>query len=194
VAFLTIGGSHFPGSCGSPCLFVPQRLHRIQLRGLIRRPNPKEQPRAHRNRDPQHCRPQNATICAARDTSWPSRTRNSARGSAVRITLRSRSYARRFAAIAAGIALQAGAYYHTLMRTISLKLPEALLAQLDQEARARRTTKSSLVRESLTKTLSQEKPGGALSCFDAARDLAGSVRGLPEDIVVNPDYMAGFGR
>jgi predicted DNA-binding protein len=33
------------------------------------------------------------------------------------------------------------------MTTISLKLPEPLLARLEKESRARRTTKSSLVRE-----------------------------------------------
>jgi Arc/MetJ-type ribon-helix-helix transcriptional regulator len=96
--------------------------------------------------------------------------------------------------MAAGIALQPDPYYSVLMRTISLKLPEALLAQLDQEARARRTTKSSVVRESLARTLSQEKPARVRSCFEVARDLAGSVRGLPEDLAVNPAYMEGFGR
>jgi len=39
--------------------------------------------------------------------------------------------------------------------TISLKLPEPLLARLEKESRARRTTKSSLVRECLEKQLSR---------------------------------------
>jgi predicted DNA-binding protein len=38
------------------------------------------------------------------------------------------------------------------MATISLKLPENLLARLERESRARRTTKSSVVRECLTET------------------------------------------
>jgi hypothetical protein len=80
------------------------------------------------------------------------------------------------------------------MRTISRKLPDDLLAQFDREAKSRRTAKSSLVRESLAKRFSKESAAGPLSCYDAARDLAGSVRGLPEDLAVNPVYMKDFGR
>jgi predicted transcriptional regulator len=79
------------------------------------------------------------------------------------------------------------------METISLKLPDDLLAQLDREAKARRVTKSQLVRESLVKALSGDSPG-AVSCYEVARDLAGSVRGLPEDLAVNPEHMKGFGQ
>jgi capsid portal protein len=93
-----------------------------------------------------------------------------------------------------GIARQNGAYYHIRMRTISLKLPDDLLARLDHEAKARRVTKSWLVRESLEKALYKASPAGAVSCYDLARDLAGSVRGLPEDLAVNPEYMKGFGQ
>ena len=91
-----------------------------------------------------------------------------------------------------GIARQNVAYYSILMQTISLKLPEDLLARLDREAKARRVTKSQLVRESLAKALSGNSPG-AVSCYDVARDMAGSVRGLPADLAVNPEYMKGFG-
>lgn len=79
------------------------------------------------------------------------------------------------------------------MRTISLKLPESLLTSLNAEARARGVSKSTLVRESLEKEL-RRKPLGAKSCFDMAQDLIGSIKGLPEDLAVNPDYMKGFGR
>ena len=68
------------------------------------------------------------------------------------------------------------------------------MAQLEHEARARRVTKSCLVRESLERALSKESPAGAVSCYDLARDLAGSVRELPEDLATNPDYMDGFGK
>ena len=80
------------------------------------------------------------------------------------------------------------------MRTISLKLPDDMLSQLDREARLRKVTKSSLVRESLKTALRKRPPGGAASCYDVVRDLAGTVRGLPEDLAVNPDYMNGFGK
>ncbi|MGA2144587.1 MAG: CopG family transcriptional regulator [Bryobacteraceae bacterium] len=80
------------------------------------------------------------------------------------------------------------------MRTLSVKLPEELLAQLAREAKARRLTKSSLVRESLEKGLYAQPEASAVSCYDLARDLAGSVKGLPKDLAANPKYMEGFGR
>ena len=80
------------------------------------------------------------------------------------------------------------------MQTISLKLPDDLLAQLESEAKARRVTKSSVVRESLEKALSKQSRASAVSCHDLARDLAGSVKGLPKDIATNPKYMEDFGQ
>lgn len=80
------------------------------------------------------------------------------------------------------------------MRTISLKLPDDLLAQLDSEAKARRVTKSWLVRDSLEKALRKQSRAGAISCYDLSRDLAGTVKGLPKDLATNPKYMHGFGK
>ena len=79
------------------------------------------------------------------------------------------------------------------MQTISLRLPEDLLADLEREAKARRISKSVLVRESLEKALRQRSRRGAASCYDLARDLAGTVKGLPRDLAKNPKYMEGFG-
>ncbi len=58
----------------------------------------------------------------------------------------------------------------------------------------RQVTKSWLVRESLEKALRKQPPAGAVSCYDLARDLAGTVKGLPEDLADNPKYMDDFGR
>ncbi len=79
------------------------------------------------------------------------------------------------------------------MRTISLKLPESLLVELNALARTRRTSKSELVRESLEQTLRSESGSRARSCYDLARDLAGSLNGLPQDIATNPKYLERFG-
>ena len=89
---------------------------------------------------------------------------------------------------------QNGAYYPGFVRTISLKLPDDILVELDNEAKARRVTKSWLVRESLEKALRKPSPAAAVSCYDLARDLAGTVKGLPEDLADNSEYMQGFGR
>ena len=80
------------------------------------------------------------------------------------------------------------------MQTISLKLPEGLLEQLETAAREKRVTKSQVVRESLEKALNQRTKVTATSCFDLARDLAGSVKGLPKDLATNPAYLDDLGR
>ncbi|HOB97476.1 MAG TPA: CopG family transcriptional regulator [Verrucomicrobiota bacterium] len=80
------------------------------------------------------------------------------------------------------------------MNTISLKVPDRLLELLEAESRARRTTKSSLVRECLEKALDARASGGKATCYDLARDLAGSVKGLPRDLATNPEHLDGFGR
>ena len=67
------------------------------------------------------------------------------------------------------IAEQIGAYYHVVVQTISLKLPDDLLAQLTSEAKARRVTRSRLVRESLEKALNERPSAGSVSCYDLAR-------------------------
>jgi len=79
------------------------------------------------------------------------------------------------------------------MQTISLKLPEDLLADLEREAKVRRVSKSALVRESVEAAVRPRSRGGAVSCYDLARDLAGAVKGLPHDLASNPKYMEGFG-
>jgi len=93
-----------------------------------------------------------------------------------------------------GIARKNGAYYHPLMKPISLKLPDRLLERLEAESRARRTTKSSLVRECLEKSLGARPVGGKATCYDLASDLAGSLQGLPRDLATNKKYLEGFGR
>ena len=107
--------------------------------------------------------------------------------------------------IEAGIAQQGGAYYPTVMTTISLKLPENLLARLERESRARRTTKSSVVRECLEQQLPDKPPPLDLpelppgeSFYDKALPIlkmAWARRGRGRrDLATNPKYMEGFGR
>ena len=90
------------------------------------------------------------------------------------------------------------------MTTISLKLPESLLARLERESRARRTTKSSVVRECLEKQLPEQLPPPDLpklppgeSFYDKALPILKRAwarnRRLPRDLATNPKYMKGFG-
>ena len=90
------------------------------------------------------------------------------------------------------------------MTTISLKLPERLLARLERASRARRTTKSSVVRECLEKQLPEPTPLVELpklspgeSVYDKALPILKKAwarnRKLPRDLASNPKYMEGFG-
>jgi hypothetical protein len=77
---------------------------------------------------------------------------------------------------------------------ISLKLPAHLLDLLERESRTRCSTKSALVRECLEMTLSGRSSAPEANCYELARDLAGSIKGLPPDLASNPKYLEGFGR
>jgi Arc/MetJ-type ribon-helix-helix transcriptional regulator len=66
------------------------------------------------------------------------------------------------------------------MKTITVRLPEPLVAQIEAESRARQMSKSDIVRERLTRAAST---GGQLPpTYEAIADLIGSVKGLPSDL------------
>ena len=65
------------------------------------------------------------------------------------------------------------------MKTVTVRLPEALVAEIEAESRERRRSKSDVVRERLTlgaKARSRRKIPEIIA------DLAGSVDGLPADL------------
>ena len=91
------------------------------------------------------------------------------------------------------------------MTTISLKLPEHLLTRLEKESLARRTTKSSVVRECLEKQLPEKAPTAGLrklprgkSFYDKALPIlkkAWARRGRgARDLATNSKYMEGLGK
>jgi hypothetical protein len=75
------------------------------------------------------------------------------------------------------------------MTTISLKLPELLLRELEQEAATRGVPKSAVIRHCIEKTL-RKRPGSKkkASCLDLMGDLVGSFRG-PRDLSTNRRYL-----
>ena len=78
------------------------------------------------------------------------------------------------------------------MKTLTVRLPETLVAQIEAESRRRRLSKSDVVRE----RLAAAAPQTPLS-FEAIADLAGSVDGLPADLSANiKRYLktTGYGR
>jgi hypothetical protein len=80
---------------------------------------------------------------------------------------------------------------------ISLKLTEALDAQLTEQAQRRRLSKSELVRRALTAFLQASGDGlenpMAPSAVDLVADLVGCCEGGPADLSSNPAFLAGFG-
>ena len=64
------------------------------------------------------------------------------------------------------------------MKTITVRLPEPLAAEIDAESRSRRISKSDVVRERLQRAPSQPNPDPLASI----RDLIGSVDGGRPDL------------
>jgi Ribbon-helix-helix protein, copG family len=79
------------------------------------------------------------------------------------------------------------------MKTISLKLPDALHAKLAQLSRHRSTGKSEVVRAALEAYFAAKQNGAELSCADLAGDLIGAVAG-PKDLATDPKHLAGYGQ
>ena len=78
------------------------------------------------------------------------------------------------------IACLARPYYTQRMKTLTVRLPEALVAEIEAESRGRKVSKSDVVRERLSG--SARSRGGRRAPLDAIADLIGSVDGLPADL------------
>jgi Arc/MetJ-type ribon-helix-helix transcriptional regulator len=65
------------------------------------------------------------------------------------------------------------------MKTLTVRLPEALVADIESESRERKLSKSDVVRERLTRPRGARR---ASESFEAIAHLAGSVTGLPADL------------
>ncbi len=81
------------------------------------------------------------------------------------------------------------------MKTLTVRLPEPLVAQIEAESRARRLSKSDVVRERLSAPGRSKRRRS--SALDAIADLIGSVDGLPADLSARKKHYlkaAGYGR
>jgi len=66
------------------------------------------------------------------------------------------------------------------MKTLTVRLPEALVAEIEAECRDRKLPKSDVVRERLSLAAGSRRRRPAP--LDAIADLVGSVDGLPADL------------
>ena len=81
------------------------------------------------------------------------------------------------------------------MKTLTVRLPEDLVAQIEEESRRRQLSKSDVVRERLTET--KRSRGNRSTLLEAAADLIGSVDKLPPDLSARKKkYLrsSGYGR
>jgi Arc/MetJ-type ribon-helix-helix transcriptional regulator len=66
------------------------------------------------------------------------------------------------------------------MKTLTVRLPEPLVAEIERESRGRKCSKSDVVRQRLQRAA---RPSSRQSTpLDAIADLIGSVDGLPVDL------------
>lgn len=70
-------------------------------------------------------------------------------------------------------------YYNAIMKTLTIRLPEMLVAEIEAESRLRKLSKSDVVRERLTLPTGRQRR--RVPTLDAIGDLVGSVAGLPAD-------------
>lgn len=66
------------------------------------------------------------------------------------------------------------------MKTITVRLPEPLVAEIEAESRGRKCSKSDIVRERLQQVGRAKR--GRSAQVSAIADLIGSVGGLPRDL------------
>ncbi len=81
------------------------------------------------------------------------------------------------------------------MKTLTVRLPESLAAAIVAESRARKISKSDVVRERLERV--PDMPQGSVAPPQVIADLIGSVDGLPRDLSARKKrYLraTGYGR
>jgi Arc/MetJ-type ribon-helix-helix transcriptional regulator len=81
------------------------------------------------------------------------------------------------------------------MKTLTVRLPETLVAEIEAESRARKLSKSDVVRERLIAANGTQSDQAA--ALNDIADLIGSVDGLPEDLSARKkQYLeaTGYGR
>jgi Arc/MetJ-type ribon-helix-helix transcriptional regulator len=80
------------------------------------------------------------------------------------------------------------------MKTLTVRLPEPLVADIEAESRGRKISKSDVVRERLERAPRKRRRATSLN---AIADLIGSVDGLPTDLTARKkEYLqdTGYGQ
>ena len=81
------------------------------------------------------------------------------------------------------------------MKSLTVRLPEPLMADIEAESRGRKISKSDVVRERLE--LAPRNRRRRAAALDAIADLIGSVDGLPADLSLRKKHhlrSTGYGK
>jgi hypothetical protein len=79
------------------------------------------------------------------------------------------------------------------MKSVTIRLPDSLAADIEAEARRRKVSKTDIMRERLSRNIENATVPSSL---ESIADLIGSIDGLPADLSRNKKaYLkAGYGR
>lgn len=80
------------------------------------------------------------------------------------------------------------------MKTLTVRLPDPLAAEIEAESRERNVSKSDVVRERLEAAPRRKRRASSL---DAIADLIGSIEGLPPDLSARKKHylrVTGYGQ
>jgi Arc/MetJ-type ribon-helix-helix transcriptional regulator len=78
------------------------------------------------------------------------------------------------------------------MKTLTVKLPEPLFAQIASHAKARNVSKSEIVRERLMQDRSS-RPRAKATLWDRMEDLVIPSDSLPRDLAANKAHLRRYG-
>ena len=77
----------------------------------------------------------------------------------------------------------------TFVKTLTVKLPDPLFAEIESAARSRKVTKSEIVRERLERSKT-----GKRSLWSRMEDLVIHDESLPTDLATNKEHLRHYGK
>ena len=80
-------------------------------------------------------------------------------------------------------------YYDYPVKTLTVRLPDPLFAEIEGAARSRKVTKSEIVRERLERGKSEK-----VSLWSRMEDLVTEVESLPRDLSSNKKHLRQYGK
>ena len=91
--------------------------------------------------------------------------------------------------IDSGVAVPPEWYYLSRMKTLTVKLPDPLFAEISRVAEQRKVPKSEIVRERL-----EQGASAGISLWQRMEDLVVRDDAAPRDLSSNKNHLAGYGK